>query len=715
MNGPLDSILSATSWSWRRRHRFFKFGIVGISGIVINQAAIWICYEHVFTTLLNLSLRLNLSMAVGILLSMTNNFHWNRRWTWKDRERAQELPIVHQYLQYAAANWVAIVMQVTITNLLTRWMLYLPANLFGIGVGCVANFILNDLWTYRHVSTDNIATETGQLERARFAMPLTISGLIFGLCTYLHGLGSLHILRNGDELVYMHLTRMTGMAGQWLPLQGIPGMRNTKPPLLFWQGLVSTDWGSHWSVVALRWPSVMWTFGTALLCGLLGWRLSGRDLFKGALAALFYLAFFSTYRYGRPYLTNPPETFWVFACFFTMLWWKPRSFDSRFLFPTILGVLAGMALLTKSFAQLLPIGVGLSWWHLHVRGWRVGVFLRNSLPGIIWMALLSLGMFSLWFVFDPDPAAIWREFVMGENVGKMGSGVGSWIKGLLWSGDSVWSLGGSWFFNAGLLAFPLFGLMVVCWKHRGSLLDEERLLWIWVFAIFIVFCIPSQRSGRYLLEGMPALAVLMATRCDHVGRYAFVISLAGVIAVLLSTGWISLLLAREVGIQAFSWWHFPLVVGSIAFAVTAIAKPRWTAMCSATAVLTVFLSLSSFLSVFDAPLGVFDTAVIEATAGRVVWTPEKFRSKAETHRFLLPYAVVRGYPAGGKAPDAPIRGPHDLMVIQQQIDAPAPPGAIGSRINITSRHKAWQIWEMAAGSVKKHLFSREWIAPIPES
>ncbi len=715
MNGPLDSILSATSWSWRQRHRFFKFGIVGISGIVINQAAIWICYEHVFTTLLNLSLRLNLSMAVGILLSMTNNFYWNRRWTWKDRERAHELPIVHQYLQYATANWAAIVMQVTITNLLTRWMPYLMANLFGIGVGCVANFILNDLWTYRHVSTHNIAPETGQLERARFAMPLTISGLVFGICTYLHGLGSLHILRNGDELVYMHLTRMTSMAGQWLPLRGIPGMRNTKPPLLFWQGLVSTDWGSHWSVVALRLPSVMWTFGTALLCGLLGWRLSGRDLFKGALAALFYLAFFSTYRYGRPYLTNPPETFWVFACFFTMLWWKPRSFDSRFLFPTILGILAGMALLTKSFAQLLPIVVGLSWWHLHVRGWRVGAFVRNSLPGIIWMALLSLGMFSLWFVFDPDPAAIWREFVMGENVGKMANSGGSWLKGLLWSGDSIWSLGGSWFFNAGLLAFPLFGLMVACWKRRGTLLHEEKLLWIWVFAIFIVFCIPSQRSGRYLLEGMPALAVLLATRCDQVGRYAFVISLGGVIAVLLSTGWISLLLVREVGIQAFSWWHFPLVVGGIAFAVTAIAKPRWTAMCSATAVLTVFLSLSSFLSVFDAPLGTFDTAVIEATKGRVVWVPEKFRSKAETHRFLLPYAVVNGYPAGGKVPDAPIRGPHDLMVIQQQIDAPGPPGAIGSRINITSRHKAWQIWEMATGSVKKHLFSREWVAPIPES
>ncbi len=714
MNTLLNFVVLPLSWSWRQRHRFLKFGLVGISGIVINQATLWMCQENLFSSIGNLSLRLNLSMAVGILLSMTSNFHWNRRWTWKDRERARNLPVVHQYLQYAAANWAGIVAQVAITNLLIRWMPYLLANLFGIGVGCIVNFILNDLWTYRIVGTESIDTEAGPLDCTPMAMPLTVSGLVFSLCTYLYGLGSLHILRNGDELVYAHITRMTSMGRQWLPLVGIPGMRNTKPPLLFWQGLASTDWGSHWSLVALRWPSVVWTFFTALLCGLLGWKLSRRDVFKGALAALFYLAFFSTYRYGRPYLTNPPETFWMFACFFTMLWWKPRSFDSRFLFPTLLGVLAGMALLTKSFAQLLPIGVGLSWWHLHVRKWRVGSFVRSSLSGLIWTALLSLGIFSLWFVLDPEPAAIWREFVMGENVGKMGSSMGSWVKGLLWgagSSDSVWSLGGSWFFNAGLLAFPLFGMMVESWRHRQTLLDDERLLWIWVFAIFIVFSLPSQRSGRYLLEGMPALAVLMATRCHRVGRYTFVISLAGVIVVLMGLGWVSLLLAREVGLNAFPWWHFPLVVAAFAFAATAIARPNWTALYTPTAVLSVFLALSSFLSVFDGPLGIYDNAVINNTADRVVWVPEKFRSKAETHRFLLPRAMVRGYPAGSEVPDAPIRGPHDLMVVQLPLDSPAPSEAIGHRIDITSRHKAWQIWEMATGSVKKHLFAREYVVP----
>jgi len=712
MNAPLDSITSVISWAWRQRRRFLKFGLVGLSGVAINQAAIWICQEHLFTGVEHLSLRLNLSMAVGILLSMTSNFYWNRRWTWKDRERARKLPVVQLYLQYAAANWAGIVTQVVVTNLLVRWMPYLLANLFGIGGGCVVNFLLNDLWTYRHVRTEGMDPDAGHLGRVRLSAPLILSGLIFAVFTYSFGLDSQNIPRNGDELVYIQITRVTGMTHRWLPLESnMPNMRNTKPPLLFWQGLMSTGWGQHWTLVALRWPSLMWTFGTALLCGLLGWRLSGRDVFRGGLAALFYLAFFSTYHYGRPYLTNAPETFWVFSCFFTMLWWKPRSFDSRFLFPTIVGCLAGMALLTKSFAQLLPIVVGLSWWHLHVRGWRIGRFVRRSLPGILWTAVLSLGMFSLWFLFDPEPGAIWGEFVIKENLGKMGTGVGGWFAGFLWGGDNVWRLAGSWFANAGLMAFPLFALMVASWKDRRTLLEGERLLWIWVFAIFLVFCIPSERSGRYLLEGMPALAVLMATRCHHMGRYAFILTLASAIAVLLPLGYVSLLLAREVSLEVFPWWHWLLVAGGISFAVTAIVRPRWTAMYSSTGVLSVFLALSSFLSVFDGPMGRFDPNVIELTADRVVWTPENFRSVAEGHRFLLPRSEVRGYPADKKAPPASVCGPDDFIVIQQPLHAPSPAGAIGSRIDITSRHTAQQILKMATGNVTKHLFCKEWVVP----
>jgi 4-amino-4-deoxy-L-arabinose transferase-like glycosyltransferase len=60
---------------------------------------------------------------------------------------------------------------------------------------------------------------------------------------------------------------------------------------------------------------------------LLGRRL--RDTETGLVALLAYLAFFSTYRYGRPFLTNAPEVFWVFVPFFALLHWRPATFASR--------------------------------------------------------------------------------------------------------------------------------------------------------------------------------------------------------------------------------------------------------------------------------------------------------------------------------------------------------------------------------------------------
>ena len=712
MTGLFQSIFAVVAWGWRQRHRFFQFGVVGVSGVAINQLVIWGCQEHLYLGIGNESLRLNLAMFTGIVFGMTNNFYWNRKWTWKDRQRTRDLSIIHQYLQYATANWAGILVQVALTNLLVHWVPYLAANLIGIAFASVINFVLNDLWTYRHVRTEGIDPEVERLERARVAVPLVMSGLILGLCTYLFDLGSLHILGNGDEMVYMQIARATAASDHWLPLQsGATGLENTKPPLLFWQGLITTDWGNHWTLVALRWPSVAWTFATAIMCGLLAWRLAGRNIFNGVLAAMFYLAFFSTYRYGRPYLTNPPETFWVFACFFTMLWWKPKSFESRLAFPTIIGVLAGMALLTKSFAQLLPIGVGLAWWHLRIVDWKWGIFVRRALPGLAWMVIVALAIFGLWFALDPNPRAIWGSFVVGENVAKMAGGMGSWVQGFVWGGNSLWTLAGSWFVNAGLLAFPLFGVAVECWKHRAKLLVEERLLWIWVFAIFIVFCIPQQRSGRYLIEAMPALAVIMATRWHHVGRNAFVISHLVAIAVLAPIGWISFMLASEVGFGAFSWWHWPLVVGALAFAVTAIAQPRWTAMCTAPVAMSVFLTLSSLLSVFNAPLGAFPQQAIDASRGRTVWVSENFRSVAELHRFLLPGAQVVGYDRKLDAPPADRAREGDLRIVVLPLTAEAPMGAIGSRIEMTSRHTAQQIWEMATGKVREHLFCREWIVP----
>jgi len=538
--------------------------------------------------------------------------------------------------------------------------------------------------------------------------------LALAAATYLHGLGSLHILVNGDEMIYAQIVRATAASGHWLPLVSeMPDMVNTKPPFLFWQGILSTDWGRIWTLAALRWPSVAWTFATAAMAGLLAWRASGRGG-VGMLAAAIYLAFLSTYRYGRPFLTNPPETFWMFGCFFVMLWWRPRSFESRLLFPTVVGLFAGAALFAKSFAQLVPIGAGLVAWHLHeVRrpdggpDWRR--LLGRSVPGLAWTALLALGIFALWFAFDPDPAAIWREFVVGENLGKMKAGRSSYLLALLWGRVSVWGYALSWFLNAGLLALPLLGTMIRAWQHRAEADAIERLLWIWAAVLFAVFCLPTQRSGRYLLEAMPGIAVLMALHWHRLLPSAFLTTVAGAGVIVGLVAWLSALLVRDLGAGAMPWIHWGILGGAAGIVLFALVDRRRLAACAVPAALVALLAVSSFLTAFDPPRGGYPAAAIAAARGHVVHVPENFRAAAERASFLLPGAVIRGYPAGQEEHGPADVGPDGFVVVVKPFGASAPPGAIGSRIEISGRHTPAQLWEMATGRLAETLFRREWL------
>jgi 4-amino-4-deoxy-L-arabinose transferase-like glycosyltransferase len=534
------------------------------------------------------------------------------------------------------------------------------------------------------------------------------------VATYLFGLGSQQILRNGDEMVYAHITRLTAASGHWLPLASeLPGMRNTKPPFLFWQGIVSTDWGTNWTLFALRWPSVVWSFLTAALAGALAWKLSGRSVRTGLFAALAYLAFFAVYRYGRPFLVNPPETFFTTLALWIVLWRSPASFRSTLLVPVLVGLATGIVLFTKSFAQLVPIGATLAWWHLRFHGYRPAAFLRSSLGPLGLVALVSLAVFSLWFVLSPDRADVWREFVVGENFGKLeAKSEGSYLTQMFWGGSSVWPMLAGYLVNAGLLAFPVFGVAVECWKHRRELSDEERLLWIWMITLLVVFCLPSQRSSRYLLDAMPALAVILALRGHHVGRDAFVLTLVASLGVLAPLGWLGFTLDREVG-GGFGPWHWPLLLASAAFIAFAMVRKPLTKAAAPVAALLVMLNLAGFLSIFDGPLGRFDEATRSAAAGRTVWVPHNFNGGFEQHRFVLPGAEVRGYRTETGLPPASDRGPDDLAIEWTSLDAAPPAGSIGSRIDMSSRHSGRQLREMATGKVREHLFRREWLVAAP--
>ena len=110
-----------------------------------------------------------------------------------------------------------------------------------------------------------------QPSRQKIPAHLVWLGLaVVAAVAYLFQLGGDHIPRNGDELVYAHIARLTAESGHWLPLvSSYDFMRNTKPPMLFWQAMVAGGWGEHWTLLRLRLPSVIYLWATALVVGLL--------------------------------------------------------------------------------------------------------------------------------------------------------------------------------------------------------------------------------------------------------------------------------------------------------------------------------------------------------------------------------------------------------------------------------------------------------------
>ena len=139
------------------KFRFLKFGTVGASGTFVNLGVLYIGQEFVFRAIAQPEMRLNFSLSGAILVATINNFTWNRIWTWQDRPRNQGRSVLVQFGQYALACWVGILLQVVFTKILVVYLHYLVANLIAIVFASVFNFIVNDLWTFRHRPTDDVA------------------------------------------------------------------------------------------------------------------------------------------------------------------------------------------------------------------------------------------------------------------------------------------------------------------------------------------------------------------------------------------------------------------------------------------------------------------------------------------------------------------------------------------------------------------------------
>ena len=560
--------------------------------------------------------------------------------------------------------------------------------------------------------------------RGSFTLRYALLTLILAIFAYLYGLDSRFAPKNGDEYPYMHIVRMTADTGSWLPLQSeMDGIKNTKPPLIFWQGIASTQWASEWSLTNLRWPSVLYTALTAALLLISVRRFSGKTQ-TGVLAAFVWLSFFATYRYGRPFLTDPPEVFWLTVPFFVLLYWGRSAFESKLFFPLVAGVSLGFALFAKSFAYIVPASFALGLYYWHWRKWSISQTLIHDLYKLILLGIIALGIFSLWFVLDPNPEAVWREFVMGENAGKFAARSSNYFLDFIRGGDSIWMLITTTLANAGLFLFVLISALVQCWRERRFISAEETLLLLLIAAFFLVFSFPSQRSGRYLLPVMPAFAALIALHWDRLPLWGFRVALILQALILGLLLWLGIHLQHSVLIEGLGVWqysllHWALMGSSILLVMAGFLRPK---QCKAFALMACFLvygALTSSLAPLEGQLGRFSPQAIERVQGKEVWIPCDYRAKDEEYRLLLPGAQLHGYLAKDAGDIEGLTKAYPIVAVHAPMgDVPSfceSCQILGQRMEMRARHSEQEIQEMLLGKLAEHLFVIEYLVATPVS
>ena len=562
---------------------------------------------------------------------------------------------------------------------------------------------------------------------------------------YLYGLDSFYAPTNGDEMVYIHIARMTAESGHWLPLQSeIIDTRNTKPPLLFWQAMVAGQWGQNWSLWALRLPSIFYTFATTSLLAFFTFKISGR-LRDACLAAVLFLLFFSTFRYGRVYLTSAPETFWLALPMWWLLWKRlstnliPSTPSKGFNGVTysLFGLAFGLGAAYKSFALIAPAAAAL-WVAILLSEPRLNwsKTWRTSL-GVGWSTAIGLGIFALWFALDPDPAAVWQEFIVAENAGKMSGNQGYW-HAALFGAYPMWTQLVAYPENAGLLFFIVLGsawaLAPAAFK-RGTYSHLTPYQWIllaWLTIWLIVFTLPSQRSARYVIPAMPALAIAIALVWERIPKLWFWISLGIALPALLMlarVGWVM----GEMDIASNSQVAIVLIASSIGFTwALAGFGTKNSKIAALGSVLAVYGTFSAMVQPLSQANATYSPSIQQRLQGQRVAVPNGFTGQFERFHFVLPSAQITPYDAEGRntgafRPELPraerlefLLAQFDAVVwLQDALEETAPScvphcAVLGWRWHVKSRHKSGEITLENLWYPDQWLFRKEWlISPKP--
>ncbi|MBK8479708.1 MAG: GtrA family protein [Proteobacteria bacterium] len=133
----------------REQRRFVKFCVVGASGVPVNLLCTWLAFRFLGELLPGRS-AVAIASLLGIALSIGTNFFLNDLWTWGDRRvsgagRGDRLLRFYAVASAAASVQYGLAMALV---MLLGWH-YLLAQLGGIALAMLLNYVANHKWTFR--------------------------------------------------------------------------------------------------------------------------------------------------------------------------------------------------------------------------------------------------------------------------------------------------------------------------------------------------------------------------------------------------------------------------------------------------------------------------------------------------------------------------------------------------------------------------------------
>ena len=124
--------------------RFLKFGLVGLSGVLVNEGLLWLLTE-------NLGLYYLLSAAIAVETAIITNFILNDIWTFRDRRTPGNRSLLGRGLKFNLVSLGGLGINIAILWTVTEvvGISYLISNLIGIAGATLWNYTINTLWTWR--------------------------------------------------------------------------------------------------------------------------------------------------------------------------------------------------------------------------------------------------------------------------------------------------------------------------------------------------------------------------------------------------------------------------------------------------------------------------------------------------------------------------------------------------------------------------------------